>query len=72
MYKVGQEIDIYLDGENGEITEQKTTYSDNEKVCGFVKINPQIKRKGIIIKCLSETLICAVSGFGIANIRIIK
>jgi len=70
MNKPGNIIDVFLDGENGEIIESKITYKDNEKSCGWAKVNPTISRKAVVIENIGNALICAVEGIGGAKIRI--
>jgi len=69
MSKPGDIIDVFIDGENGEIIESKITYTDSEKSCGWAKVNPKISRKAIILETIKDAYICAVEGMGLAKIR---
>ena len=70
MNKPGDIINVFMDGENGEVIESVITYQDNEKSCGYAKVNPKISRKATVLENVGNTLICAVEGLGGTKIRI--
>jgi hypothetical protein len=74
MLRPGDSLIVNIHGECGEVIESAITYSDNEKSCGFARLNPVVNRKGIVIRKLfhlfSEHYLCAVEG--ISNLVDVK
>jgi hypothetical protein len=67
MLNPGDSLSVKMYGERGEIIQSKITYSDSEKSCGWVKINPIVNRNAIVVGYETRwfhkpRMICAVEG----------